>query len=268
MSALNRLSRLGALALLCVVTLGPSAWAQSLRESPRTGLFELRMTPGYVPAVDSTFSPSADCVASRPYQKIFGNDGAPLFQLGTAAHVYRGIGALSLGATVGYFQDTGDMVRTNPCVGDGDVTEEEAQFNEDRSTTDNTSLTLLPLQAQATYRFDLFEDTFPLVPVVRGGLDYFGWWIDDQDGETAYFDEAREQPSSGGTWGYHYTLGVHFLLDYLAEDMATGFDLDAGVNGSYLTVEYTVLKVDDFGDASSLRLGNDGVLNFGLTLEL
>jgi hypothetical protein len=268
MSASNRFSRLGALALLCVVMSGAHAQAQGLRGSPRTGLFELRMTPGYVPAIDSTFSPSADCVASRPYQKIFGNDGAPLFQLGTSAHVYRGIGALSLGATVGYFQDTGDMVRTNPCVGDGDVTEEEAQFNEDRSTTDNTSLTLLPLQAQATYRFDLFEDTFPFVPVVRGGLDYFGWWIDDQDGETAYFDAAREQPSSGGTWGYHYTLGVHFLLDYLAEDMATGFDLDAGVNGSYLTVEYTVLKVDDFGDASSLRLGNDGVLNFGLTLEL
>jgi hypothetical protein len=61
---------------------------------------------------------------------------------------------------------------------------------------------------------------------------------------------------------------LHLLLDFLAPEMATGFDLDAGVNSSYLLIEYTVMKVDDFGDKNSIRLGKDGFLSFGLALEL
>jgi hypothetical protein len=259
-----------ALSLFVSIVLGLpcAAAAQSTRESPRLGLFELRFTPGYVPDVDSVFNPSAECASARPYQKIFGNDGGPLFQVGASSHLWQGFGALSLGASVGYFSDEGDMVRTNPCVGDGNVTDEEVLYDEDRSATDNTSLTMLPLQAQITYRLNVFENSVPVVPVLRGGLDYFVWWIDDQNGDTAYFDTARDKPAEGGTWGWHWSAGVHFLLDFLAPEMATGFDLDAGVNSSYLLIEYTVMKVDDFGDKNSIRLGKDGILSFGLALEL
>ena len=67
--------------------------------------------------------------------------------------------------------------------------------------------------------------------------------------------------------GWHAAVGIHVLLDYLARDMAYDFERDAGVENTYLTLEYRFAQVDDFGSASSFRLGDDTFF-IGLALEL
>ena len=67
--------------------------------------------------------------------------------------------------------------------------------------------------------------------------------------------------------GWFYSIGLHLLLDFLDREMAWAFDRDAGVNHSYLSVEYQSSRVDDFGDPDSFRLGND-IFFFGITLDL
>ena len=49
--------------------------------------------------------------------------------------------------------------------------------------------------------------------------------------------------------------------------MAYDFERDAGVENTYLTLEYRFAQVDDFGSATSFRLGDDTFF-IGLALEL
>ena len=87
----------------------------------------------------------------------------------------------------------------------------------------------------------------------------------DGSGEPARFVDGSE--ASGATFGFSYTLGVHFLLDALDREMAWAFDRDAGVNHSYVSLEYQSSQVDDFGSTSSFRLGSD-VFFVGLALDI
>ena len=48
--------------------------------------------------------------------------------------------------------------------------------------------------------------------------------------------------------------------------MARAFDLDMGVNNSYLFAEYLSATIDDFGDRNSLHLGDDTVF-FGVAFD-
>lgn len=211
-------------------------------ESDRSMAFGVRFG-SFTPGVDDQFD-----FSPGPYKTIFGSDGDLSFAFVADIHVFQRFGTLSLGGSVGYWNTTGKGI---PEAGS--------------SASDTTEFQIWPFQGQATYRFDPFADTVPLVPVLRAGVDYYAWEIQNGAGNTAKFD--ADSDALGGTWGYHYSLGVHLLLDFFAPEMALDFDRDAGVNSSYLTFDYEVSTIDDFGSADSIRLGAK-TFYFGLAIDL
>lgn len=227
--------------LLLVLPL--TAAAQYEDEGGRSMLIEFRVAP-YKPAIDEQFSTSPG-----PYETVFGADSNLMLQLVWEGHLINDAGSLSLGLSAGYWSAEGKTL-----LEDGSTIGEDA-----------TSIELYPLAAQLSYRLDQFAESFPLAPVVRVGFDYYLWRILDGDDNVALFAPGKE--AQGGTYGWHASVGVHLLLDYFAPGMAMDFQRDGGVYNSYITVEYIYAQIDEFGSASSIRLG-DTTFFIGLALEL
>lgn len=227
--------------LLLVLPL--TAAAQYEDEGGRSMLIEFRVAP-YKPAIDEQFSTSPG-----PYETVFGADSNLMLQLVWEGHLINDAGSLTLGLSAGYWSAEGKTL-----LEDGSTIGEDA-----------TSIELYPLAAQLSYRLDQFAESFPLAPVVRVGFDYYLWRILDGDDNVALFAPGKE--AQGGTYGWHASVGVHLLLDYFAPGMAMDFQRDGGVYNSYITAEYIYAQIDEFGSASSIRLG-DTTFFIGLALEL
>ncbi len=211
--------------------------------TPKSVSFAFKMA-SYMPAIDSEFE-KKDGV-KRPYELVFNNETANMKMISIDWQLIQNYGTLAAGVGLGYWNITGK----------GQSIEE---------TDETTELTILPTSAQVSYRFDVFRNTIPVVPIVKGGLNYYSWSIYNGSGELSKFPNGNE--ASGGTWGYHYSVGAHLLLDFFDQDMARAFDQSAGVNDSYFVLEYQVAKIDDFGAANSFRLSSN-MLFLGLGLDI
>lgn len=217
-------------------------------ESPRRFFLELKFSP-YRPAIDKEFS------GVTPFKDVFGDGLFLMSQIGFEYEIWNKVGIVAVGANVGYSRITGKGL--NP------VTDEES--------TDSTAINVMPLTIQMVYRFDYLAQRFnvPLVPHVKAGFDYWIWWIENGVGDIA--EVPGSKPNSvrqgyGGTWGGHVTLGIAFLLDFLAPSMAQTFDVDVGVNNSYIFFEYTWNWINNFGVGNSMDL-SDGLFVGGLAFE-
>ena len=202
------------------------------------------MGGSYLPAIDSEFQERG--TIQRPYERIFQNAAPLMFLVQADRHLLQTYGTLAVGAAAGYWNVQGEALSTD-------------------NIQETTEMSIYPLSVSLSYRFDLYQDIFPVMPVLKAGLNYYLWNIYNGAGETARFASGGE--ASGGTFGWHYTVGLQLLLDSLDREMAWAFDRDAGVNHSYLTLEYQVSQVDDFGSASSFRLGSEALF-VGLALDI
>ncbi|MEE2644998.1 MAG: MXAN_2562 family outer membrane beta-barrel protein, partial [Myxococcota bacterium] len=213
-------------------------------DSDRSATIELRFG-AYIPQIDSEFAKEPG--VPTPYEAVFKNDDPMMSVFGAERHLHQRYGTLSIGFAVGRWSVEGVGLSEAPGV------------------KDTTELTITPFSAHVGYRFDRYQESFPLIPMARLGLSYYLWEIFDGAGETTRFPSGEE--ASGGTLGWNMSIGAYLLLDYFDQEMAWFFDRDAGVNNSYLTIEYQIARVDDFGAADSFRLGND-TLFFGLALDI
>jgi len=199
----------------------------------------------YLPQIDSEFEERPGF--PRPYELIFQNDAPLMFMIQADRHLLQGYGTLSVGGAVGYWNVEGEAM------------------SQEVDVKEKTEMSMYPLAVSLNYRFDMYQHIFPLVPVMKLGVNYYLWTVYDGSGEPARFVDGNE--ASGGTLGFSYTLGVHFLLDALDREMAWAFDRDAGVNHSYISLEYQSSQVDDFGSETSFRLGSDTFF-VGLALDI
>jgi len=235
---------------LCVMTLttvpvaelSAEPWVTTGSDRTTTVTFH---AGSYLPAIDTEFAERPN--TPRPYELIFQNDAPLMFLVQADRHLIQRYGTLSVGGSVGYWNVEGEAL------------------SQDAEVTESTEMSMYPLAVLLNYRFDVYQSVIPLVPVVKLGLHYYLWTVYDGAGEAARFVDGSE--ASGGTLGFSYTLGVHFLLDALDREMAWAFDRDAGVNHSYLSLEYQSSQVDDFGSTTSFRLGSD-VFLVGLSLDI
>ena len=236
------------LALLLLCLLVPLA---ARAESPRNVNLEFKIASWYVPDVDSEFPGD-----TSPYHDVFGGSSLLLFQSRADYLFYSGVfGTVAGGGGFGYGQKSG-----HGYLSDG-VTK----------ASDSTTLHLLPLDFGVLYAYDWFAQTWniPIVPYGRFDFVYAFWWFTNGVGDTSSYDAPDGSSSSkgyGGTWGFRVAGGARLLLDTFAPAMARTFDVDFGVNNSYLLVEYVWARIDDFGSAKSIRLGG-GYVNFGLAFE-
>jgi hypothetical protein len=198
----------------------------------------------YLPSIDDEFLPQEGI--KRPYERVFENQSPLMFQVQLERHLIQNKGTLSIGGSFGYWSVEGEGLSVT-------------------TVSETTELSMLPMSIYGAYRFDFFQKSMPIVPVIKAGMSYYSWTIYNGAGDIAQFNDGSE--ASGGTLGWFYSIGVHFLLDFLDPEMAWAFDRDAGVNHSFLTFEYQSSQVDDFGDPDSFRLGND-VYFFGIALDI
>ena len=228
------------------------AAAPASAESPKFMTFEFRIGQ-WLPNVDGEFDGLDSLGIAGPYETMFGDDTATVVDLEFAAHVYQGYGTGSLGVGLGR----------------GSVSAKGIKADDTRGTGD-TTLSIFPLSLFASYAFDWPAERwgFPLVPYGKLGVDWVLYDLTDAQDETSTVSGTVDEDGAGegGTVGWHWALGARLLLDALSPEMARTFDLDMGVNNSYLFLEYYDATIDDFGDDNALHLGAE-VLFRGLAYK-
>ena len=136
---------------------------------------------------------------------------------------------------------------------------------------DSTTFQVVPLSLDLVYRFDVMAERWniPFVPYAKLGLLYNVWWMRNGVEEIASTttSDGTKQEALGATGGWHGTLGLRFMLDVLEPQSQRSFDIEMGVNHSYLFAEYQKMTADDFGSGKSLILSDD-LFVFGLAFDL
>lgn len=216
-------------------------------ETPRSMMLELH-GGGYTPEVDSAFDSGA-----TPWKTIFGSGSMTMLRAHLDYQIWQDFGSLAIGAGFGYGWIDGKALDET-----GEPTSDEVGFN------------LVPLTLSLVYRWDwaAVRHGVPLVPYGKIGLTGALWWATDAKNDISNTRDAQgnAREGSGLTLGWHVSGGLMFLLDIFSAGMAAGFDNEAGVNNSYLFVEYQYTSLDDFGSSDSLVL-SESALSFGLAFE-
>jgi hypothetical protein len=209
--------------------------------------FSLHFGP-YRPNVDSEFGGQRQ---EGPYQLIFGSGSKLLSQADFEYQFLHTFGIVAAGLSAGYFSVTGKSLRTN--------------FQGEESN-DDSRLRLFPLAASLIYRLSVTNDRYgvPLIPYAKAGFDYVIWAVNDGNGKIV--SDGNNGKARGGTLGWHATLGLSLVLDFMDPDAAHEFDSDTGVNHTHLFFEYTKATVNGLGESHKLRVG-DTTWNMGLLFE-
>lgn len=235
-----------AAAMALAVPSTASAELTLVQESPISGAFELKLGR-YNPSIDDEFSNG-----STPYESMFGSRNPIYLEMEYDVQFWRGFGSVGAFAALGWHQTKGDALNED---GTG-------------SATDDTRMRTLPLRLGLVYRFDELHRRWdiPFAFSVKAGLDYYVWSIRDANGPASTDIDGESVRGRGATAGYHVSFGAHLLLDFLAPGMASTFDLNTGVNNTYVFAELTIANVNDFGSSTSWDLSDTTAL-FGLAFE-
>lgn len=137
--------------------------------------------------------------------------------------------------------------------------------------TTPTSLVVLPLSLSAVYRADQLMKGYdiPLMPYVKAGFDMGVWWVRAGNQTATGHDlDGNEGAAEGLSWGYHFTFGVAFNLNWLDPTAHGDDDSVLGMVGSHIFFEGTYLGGDTFGAPPNDRLDLTDFTGFiGLTLD-
>ncbi|MGC8928029.1 MAG: MXAN_2562 family outer membrane beta-barrel protein [Myxococcota bacterium] len=194
---------------------------------------------------------------SRPYKDIFNDRSELMFKFGIDYNLFQRFGTLSIGGATGFWQVVGKGIYNY-------------QTDTLQKSPDTTVFNITPVELNLIYKFDYYSSTvnIPLVPYVKGGLDYYIFWITDSRGDVSRYQnsEGKTFEGYGGKYGYHYAGGLMFLLDWIDRETASDFDMEFGVNNSYIFIEFYKAKIDGFG-ADGFDLSNSGLF-FGLYLDI
>lgn len=217
-------------------------------ESPRTMELEVKFGPFFPNHLDEEAG-----LTKKPYETIFGSSSRMLTRWELQYIVFQKVGTVSVGGGGGFWQALGKGRALDPKTG------------KESKSTDTTVLNVVPLTLDVAYRFDWLaqKKDIPIMPFVKTGLDYYFWWVLNSTGDVASTGDGR---GAGGKFGWHVSFGLALLLDWLDSDTANDFDVNVGVNNTYLFAEATIARVDNFG-AGGLNLGSETFL-FGLLFEL
>ncbi len=233
-----------AIALLVCAPLAIPAEAQAV--SPQTASVDFRIS-NYTPSIDKAFP------SRTPYADVM-KDGDLGIGVNIDWRIWHGFGEFAMGMGIGRWSHQGTALLT-----DGSA------------SNDKTRLTIIPITVDAVYRFDVLAERydFPLVPYARVGGVYGLWWmLDGVDNISVYTTKAGKNIRAiGGTGGLSGTIGLRLLLDVFEPGAARSFDIEMGVNHSYLFAEAQKLWLNDFGSSKSINL-SDTVLAFGLAFDL
>ena len=250
------------------VILGDYTEADYFRQpSPRWWMLEFRFGP-YKPAVDSesglTGTPYRDIFECPPGESCSSTWPGASVMSGAELdlHLWKGHGALGVGASFGYFRIKGKSLT---------LEDPEAPFDPENNpyitSNDTTSLNIMPLVFQVVYRWDYAARTWniPLVPYLKAGGVYAFWWVEGPNGDTARFS-ADGGKARGGTFGYQLNLGLALQLDFLEPGAAKRMDSELGINHSYIFCEFVHSQIR-WGSGDRMHIGMPATFSAGLAME-
>ncbi len=244
------------LAGLLTLTMGASVgWSQQVEEdlepqqSDIYGAFEIKLG-GYYP---SNLNDTPDSAGVGDFERFYGNDSVFYAELGLERYIFQRFGKLGIGLNAGRGSETGQSLQQDEM---GGMTEAPGE----------STFRVFPLRASLVYKYDYsaIHHGVPFVPVFRVGADYVIWRILGNDGEVTTSPDGSE--AQGATTGWHASIGLQFMLDYIDPSSAASFDMSWGVNNSYLFAEYMITRIDNFGSPTAFDL-SDNLWLFGLAFE-
>jgi hypothetical protein len=226
----------------------------------------VRLGP-YIPDIDKQHS--VNPVTNKgPYEEMFGDyyiEGKKksrylwhvLPMLDVDFILWRGFGQLGIGASAGYMQKSAKAYANG--------TKPEDVMRE-RSPASEHTFRLVPLALTAVYRFTYLDEAYgvPVVPYVRGGLSYYGWWMKTPDGDLSRVCEDPTAPPTacpsydkarGGTLGFQGSVGIALRAERIDADAAMSMR-NSGLYHAGFYAEYQYAKVDGFGDDTKLWVGD------------
>lgn len=234
-------------------------------ESRQNFAVELRFSP-WQPNVDGEFGGGA-----HPFYDFFGeSDGASDprrvrdrllggLEFDWQALRFGSVASLGLGVGAAYSAFTAN----SPVTATGQASGQES------------ALHLLPMHGVAVLRFDLLarRTVVPLVFYGKAGLAVTHWWVTSGEDFARRNDNSPPAPdhtadfgksARGFSLGWQFGGGVMLRLDWLEPRAQRAWDLEMGVNHSYLFAEYMV--VSDWS-RPQLHIGSNTWV-FGLAFEL
>src|SRR5690606_12867661 len=124
--------------------------------------------------------------------------------------------------------------------------------------------------AGVVYRLTALDERtwIPLVPYARAGLSYYLWWITRPSGEVAEVptmecpdpgDESLGcdgERALGASLGWQVALGVAIRAERLDPRAADSLRNEMGIAHAGFYAELAYAKVDGFGSAERLRVGD------------
>ena len=184
------------------------------------------------------------------FDKHFGNNSGYNLEIEYDWQFWRGVGSLGLGFHFGYGNIGGSSI------------DESGE-----STVDSTRLHWIPFRLSLVYRFDYLWQrfSFPVTLYVKAGFDYVIWLVKDGSDNIATDDEGNK--ARGGTFGFHVVAGLAFVLDWFAPSMAKSFDVEWGVNNSYIFAEYMYANINNFKTGGAMDLTDYTAWHVGIGLE-
>jgi hypothetical protein len=241
--------------------------ANSRHESPQNFAMELRFSP-WQPMIDSEFSGSG----GGPFLQYFGERDARgvrtavrdrllgALELDWQALRINPIGSLGLGASVGFSSFTANAPLT---------------ATPSRDSGQESTLAMVPMYAVAVLRLDVLarRTVVPLVFYGKAGVAASYWWI--TSGENLARRSAASpmaptnnagdfgQAASGLSYAWQLAAGAMLRLDWLEPRAQRAWDLEMGVNHSYLFAEYMIVR--DW-ERPQLRFGSN-TWAFGVAFE-
>ncbi len=223
------------LLLFSASTTAQSLHSTSSWDSPITGFAELTY---------GNYNPQLDAI----FDSYFGEDLGAILEFQYDHYLYQGFGSAGVSFNIGYASEA-----------------VSAHLEDGSDAADDTRFTLLPLRFSLVYRFDYLQERYgiPIAFALQPGVSTIHYGIRAGGSRATANDENGE----GWTYGYHLAIGGYFLLDFLAPGMGRSFDANAGVNHSYIFVEYLFDQIDDLGAEDSWNLSNENKLFGGIAFE-
>lgn len=259
-----------AVGLLGVLTAG-KVHAQETSESsnfasPRNFGLELRVGP-YRPMIDT----ETGVKQAKPFEKFFSNVYQPYLEVGFEWLLYKGFGTVGLNGSVGIswgsaavFDPDGNRVSntTSSTPSSTSSTTSSTTATTAASST-NSTFWVVPLRLDVVYRFDYLLQRYrvPVVPYVRAGVDYFIWFITQPSGDLAV---SGGDTAVGGRFGFHVGVGLQLELNFIDPVAARTFDVEVGVNHTFLFIEWNSSWVGIVSDGLNL---SDHMIRAGLMFQ-
>ncbi len=274
----------GILALAWVGLISSSAGAQEDDDAPRlqrphVWRASVRASTVYFPDADQGLAPLSNAyntnaagnlvpVNQPPFEAVFGTRHRLLSEGEFERDLWQGFGSIGIGAGLSYSEFYG--------TGYHEVGDSEGNLIFIKSS-DGTGFHLVTAKLFASYRFDYFvPDGFPLVPYVKGGLDWVVYWEQLSSGAIT---QGTNGSAIGLVTGLEATAGLSFLIDFIDPQIARDMYTDLGIAHSYFTAGWTwqdiqndpsnlVHKIFNSGQNASPTLNlSASFFNFGIELE-